>query len=112
MHYSRLRAGKELGGVDPLYNLHRSSDNPLKTTWQNMRNRCSNPRAHNYKYYGAKGVKVCKRWDNLANFIKEMGERPEGTTLDRIDPTGDYSPDNCRWADWATQRHNRRGSNG
>lgn len=91
---------------------------PLYRTWQRMRERCNNPNKDNYASYGGKGVRVCERWALYANFIADMGDRPPNPvpfigkghywTLDRIDPTGDYEPSNCRWATIAEQRSNRR----
>ena len=64
-----------------------------------MKTRCHNERAHNYKNYGGKGVSVCDRWMRSFNaFVKDMGERPEGAVLKRIDEDGDYSPENCVWS--------------
>jgi hypothetical protein len=79
---------------------------PLMGVWSNMKNRCENYKAWQYKYYGGKGVRVCERWKEFANFVADMGERPLGTTLDRIDGSGDYSPDNCRWATPEQQMNN------
>lgn len=62
-----------------------------------MHQRCENSRWHLYKFYGAKGIKVCERWKLFENFLADMGERPDGLELDRIDPTGNYEPSNCRW---------------
>lgn len=76
--------------------------------WVLMRQRCSNPRASGFKYYGGRGVKVCRRWDSYQAFLSDMGERPDGLTLDRIDPFGDYEPNNCRWATWEQQQKNKR----
>lgn len=87
---------------------HGNSSHPYFTVWNNMRTRCNNPKAHNYKWYGALGVRVCSRWNNLGNFVADMGERPKGYTLDRTDPTGNYEPDNCRWVDAKTQANNKR----
>jgi hypothetical protein len=66
-------------------------------TWKAMRTRCYNPNVVGYKYYGAKGIKVCERWDSFDNFLEDMGERPFGWDLHRIDHDKDYSKDNCVW---------------
>lgn len=76
-------------------------------SWDGMKQRCLNPKATGYKRYGGAGVTVCERWLTFENFLADMGERPEGTTLDRIDSAGDYEPGNCRWADRSTQNRNR-----
>lgn len=74
--------------------------------------RCTNPKMDSWKYYGARGITVCERWRQFALFLEDMGVRPTGKTLDRIDPTGNYEPGNCRWAtpleQGSTQRTNTR----
>lgn len=87
---------------------HRLSSHPLYHTWENMRQRCYNSKHTAYKWYGARGIKICERWNNFANFVADVGEKPPGTTLDRKDNNGDYEPDNVRWADQVEQIRNSR----
>lgn len=75
--------------------------------WSNMKQRCTNPTRVDYKYYGGKGITICTRWKDFSNFILDMGEVPNGLTLDRINPNGNYEPNNCRWATWAVQNQNK-----
>lgn len=66
-------------------------------SWRQMRQRCNNQNNPNYKNYGGRGIKICQRWNNFFNFLADMGERPEGLIMDRIDNNGNYEPDNCHW---------------
>lgn len=77
--------------------------------WNGMRQRCYNKNSPKYKNYGARGIKVCDRWlHSFENFYADMGKCPDGFSLDRIDVNGDYTPENCRWADDVTQCNNRQ----
>ena len=78
--------------------------------WCTMRQRCNNPRDSSFKYYGGRGIRVCERWNDFRNFLADMGPRPPGLTLDRINNDGDYEPSNCRWATVKEQMNNKRQS--
>lgn len=76
--------------------------------WCTMKERCQNPNHDHYKDYGGRGIRVCDRWQGFQNFISDMGDRPEGLTLERINNDGNYEPLNCKWATRAEQGANKR----
>jgi hypothetical protein len=88
----------------------------MRRTWRSyvaMKTRCSNPKRREWADYGGRGIRICRRWIGrygFAHFLADMGLRPAGTSLDRIDVDKNYGPSNCRWADAATQSQNRRPS--
>lgn len=77
-------------------------------SWRGMLDRCEKPNHISYPYYGGKGVTVCDRWKSFENFLSDMGNRPSGKTIDRINSDGNYEPSNCRWATIAEQNRNRK----
>ncbi len=86
----------------------RDEHSPTYGTWATMLSRCRNSHFHKYKDYGARGITVCDRWLTFENFLADMGERPKGRSIDRINNDGNYEPGNCRWATPQEQRQNQR----
>lgn len=92
--------------------MNRGSWKSHRSTWQSwadMKQRCLNPRSHNYHNYGGRGITVCDRWlSSFQLFFQDMGQKPEGLTLERINTNGNYEPGNCKWANRLDQRRNQR----
>lgn len=78
------------------------------TSWSNMIQRCTNPKHKDYHYYGGRGISVCKRWRVFKNFLEDMGNRPPGLSIERINNNSGYRPGNCKWATQYEQVHNAR----
>lgn len=82
---------------------------PTYKSWQSMRQRCLNPNCEAYESYGRVGVKIAPQWDDFTVFLRDMGPRPEGTSIDRYPlRNGNYEPSNCRWATMSEQERNKR----
>mgnify|MGYP001269127875 CR=1 FL=1 len=77
-------------------------------TWSSMKSRCKYEYINGYENYGGRGVKVCEEWEEFTNFLRDMGERPEGCSIDRIDVNGNYTKENCKWSTNSEQMKNKR----
>ena len=102
----RLRKGttKSCGCIVSKHNM---TDTTTWKSWRSMMRRCYETTNQHYERYGARGIRVSEKWHEFVNFLTDMGERPDGTSLDRINNDGNYEADNCRWADNFTQNNNR-----
>lgn len=89
---------------------HGMSKSPLYAVWSTMKDRCLNEKSSDYGLYGGRGITVCERWMSFENFAADMGDRPHGTSIDRIDNSKGYEPRNCRWATTKDQARNKRNS--
>ena len=101
---------KSCGCAPPPNKTHGMWNTPTYKTWEMMIQRCCNSKYEKFQYYGGRGISVCRRWRLFANFFHDMGIRPDGLTLERIDNEAGYKPSNCRWATRAEQMLNTRRS--
>lgn len=105
-HYKEAQLDGSIAVAPYLSYRHKLSNHELYHTWENMRQRCNNPNNTGYKWYGGRGIQICKRWNDFSKFLADVGERPKGMTLDRINGNGNYEPNNVRWVTQAEQIHN------
>lgn len=101
---------RETAGQQSLTHGHTSGGWSLTfRSWSDMKTRCYNPRYKKFRNHGGRGITVCKRWlHSFENFLADMGERPPGLVLDRINNNSNYKPSNCRWATYSQSNKNRR----
>lgn len=89
---------------------HGKSKTGAYSSWEGMMQRCKNPKASNYYNYGGRGIRICDRWLDFENFYSDMGDRPNGLSLERVDVNGNYCKENCRWDNPSNQSFNQRKS--
>lgn len=88
--------------------IHGLAETPTYSIWLGIRQRCMNPKSRSWIKYGGRGITLCERWMDYLNFLKDMGPRPHGMSIERVDNGGNYDPNNCVWATSKTQSYNKR----
>ena len=99
---------KEIGKNIKIHGMHGTRTH---RSWMAMKNRCLNKNAERYNYYGGRGITICKEWLKFENFYSDMGVRPQGKSIDRINNNGNYLKSNCKWSTPKEQANNRRRRN-
>lgn len=108
---TRVRNGHSRGcGCKASGRTHGKSGTKTHSVWKSMRRRCDSPSQESYPLYGGRGISVCERWKSYENFLADMGEKPDGYSIEREDVNGNYEPGNCTWIPLARQQHNKRTS--
>ena len=93
---------------EKLHNQKAPYSRKTQKSWKSMMDRCYNPNDGRYHYYGGRCIEVCKRWWDFESFLADMGDKPKGKTLERVNTNGNYEPENCKWATWKEQHQNQR----
>jgi len=103
----KVHCSKSCGCRSSRNRRHGLSDTPIHRVWSDMKYRCELPTNQAYPRYGGRGITVCERWQTFENFLEDMGDKPPGMSIDRIDNDKGYEPSNCRWATDLEQSRNR-----